>query len=164
MSWIDRPRLFKTAAVHGSRRQPPVPVRRHTIDQASTHPAAARRSFELRPHRRHHGSLPLLQEDHTSVLCSSATQRTRDRIAAVLQLRPNCECCDRDLPPDSTEALICSFECTFCQRCGWEILGGRCPNCGGELVRRPIRPSGMLAQAPASTERVHHPGGCTAAR
>src|ERR687883_690111 len=55
----------------------------------------------------------------------------------MLQLRPNCECCDRDLPPDSTEAMICSFECTFCRDCADAVLAGRCPNCGGELVRRP---------------------------
>jgi hypothetical protein len=60
----------------------------------------------------------------------------------MLELRPNCECCDRDLPPDSRLALICSFECTFCQDCASARLGGRCPNCGGELVARPVRPAG----------------------
>jgi hypothetical protein len=54
----------------------------------------------------------------------------------MLQLRPNCECCNADLPPDSREALICSFECTFCRACAETALGGRCPNCGGELVAR----------------------------
>lgn len=58
----------------------------------------------------------------------------------MLELRPNCECCDRDLPPDSLAARICSFECTFCADCAEAVLDGRCPNCGGELVRRPIRP------------------------
>ncbi|HLZ26272.1 MAG TPA: DUF1272 domain-containing protein [Chloroflexota bacterium] len=82
----------------------------------------------------------------------------------MLQLRPNCECCNRDLPPESAEALICSFECTFCQRCVSEVLGSRCPNCGGELVRRPIRPADMLARAPASTERVYNPRGCAPGR
>jgi len=72
----------------------------------------------------------------------------------MLQLRPNCECCDRDLPPDSPEARICSFECTFCRACAEGILDGRCPNCGGELVRRPIRPVAALAKHPASTARV----------
>ena len=72
----------------------------------------------------------------------------------MLQLRPNCECCDQDLPPDSPEARICSFECTFCQACADGILHGRCPNCGGELVRRPIRPAAALAKHPASTARV----------
>jgi hypothetical protein len=51
----------------------------------------------------------------------------------MLELRPNCECCDKDLPPDSREAFICSFECTFCQDCMTARLNGHCPNCGGEL-------------------------------
>ena len=71
----------------------------------------------------------------------------------MLQLRPNCECCNRDLPPGSGDALICSFECTFCRTCANSILKGRCPNCGGELVSRPRRPAAKLAQFPASTER-----------
>src|SRR3979409_2601610 len=71
---------------------------------------------------------------------------------AMLQLRPNCECCDRDLPPDSTEAMICSFECTFCRGCAAGVLQGVCPNCGGELGRRPIRPQGTLATSTASTD------------
>ncbi len=72
----------------------------------------------------------------------------------MLQLRPNCECCDRDLPPASPDAMICSYECTFCRSCAERALGGRCPNCGGELVRRPVRPADRLARHPASTERV----------
>jgi hypothetical protein len=72
----------------------------------------------------------------------------------MLQLRPNCECCDRDLPGDSPHAVICSFECTFCSDCAREVLKGKCPNCGGELVRRPIRPAEALAKYPASSERV----------
>ncbi len=75
----------------------------------------------------------------------------------MLQLRPNCECCDRDLPPDSREALICSFECTFCRDCSDRVLQGRCPNCGGELVRRPTRPAASLERYPASTDRVSQP-------
>jgi hypothetical protein len=78
----------------------------------------------------------------------------------MLALRPNCECCDRDLPPDCTIARICSFECTFCTTCAEGRLGGRCPNCGGELVARPIRPPAALARFPASTERVFKPAGC----
>lgn len=78
----------------------------------------------------------------------------------MLQLRPNCECCDRDLPPDAPDALICSFECTFCRACATEVLRGRCPNCGGELVPRPRRPAERLAKHPASTERVFKPAGC----
>jgi hypothetical protein len=72
----------------------------------------------------------------------------------MLALRPNCECCDCDLPADSAEARICTYECTFCAECAETRLGGACPNCGGNLVARPIRPANMLAKHPASTERV----------
>lgn len=75
----------------------------------------------------------------------------------MLILKPNCECCDRDLPPDSPDARICSFECTFCADCVETRLGGACPNCGGELVRRPVRPAAKLITSPASTERVVKP-------
>jgi uncharacterized protein len=78
----------------------------------------------------------------------------------MLQLRPNCECCDRGLPPESPDALICTFECTFCVDCAHTVLKGRCPNCGGELVRRPRRPAEKLAKYPASTERVFKAQGC----
>ncbi len=78
----------------------------------------------------------------------------------MLTLRPNCECCDRDLPPDSVAARICSFECTFCESCADRVLAGRCPNCGGELVRRPIRPADRLARSPATTQRTLKPAGC----
>ncbi|MGG5823280.1 DUF1272 domain-containing protein [Falsiroseomonas sp. HW251] len=71
----------------------------------------------------------------------------------MLELRPNCECCDRDLPPDSRDALICSFECTWCRDCAATRLGGRCPNCGGDLQPRPIRPPEKLAKFPAATTR-----------
>jgi len=79
---------------------------------------------------------------------------------AMLELRPNCECCDRDLPPASVEARICSFECTFCATCAETVLHGVCPNCGGNLVARPIRPARLLAKAPPSTKRVLKDGGC----
>jgi len=78
----------------------------------------------------------------------------------MLELRPNCECCDCDLPPDSDAARICSFECTFCADCAAGVLGGRCPNCGGELLARPRRPAAKLAGAPASTTRIVKPAGC----
>lgn len=78
----------------------------------------------------------------------------------MLQLRPGCECCNRDLPPDSGEARICSFECTFCSDCAGQKLANRCPNCGGELLARPRRPASKLAKFPASTERVFKPAGC----
>ncbi|MCU6433117.1 DUF1272 domain-containing protein [Undibacterium sp. Jales W-56] len=73
----------------------------------------------------------------------------------MLQLRPNCEHCDCDLPPDSQDARICSFECTFCASCTEQVYRGICPNCGGNLVARPIRPANKLANFPASQERVH---------
>jgi len=72
----------------------------------------------------------------------------------MLQIRPNCEACDKDLAPDSGEAFICSFECTFCSTCAESKFGFVCPNCSGNLVARPIRPDSLLAKYPASTERV----------
>lgn len=78
----------------------------------------------------------------------------------MLELRPNCECCDRDLQPESGEARICSFECTFCVSCAQTVLMCICPNCGGELVARPRRPAAKLENNPASTERIFKPGGC----
>ena len=79
----------------------------------------------------------------------------------ALELRPNCEYCDRDLPPGDPTARICSYECTFCADCVETKLHNVCPNCGGGFVRRPIRPAtewrpGLsLAKRPASTNRVH---------
>ena len=79
----------------------------------------------------------------------------------MLELRPACECCGRDLPPDSTEALICSFECTWCRDCAATRLpGGLCPNCGGNLAARPIRPAAKLAEFPAGTRRIVRPERC----
>ena len=78
----------------------------------------------------------------------------------MLALRPNCECCNVDLPNESTEARICTFECTFCIDCASAKLRGVCPNCDGELVVRPRRPAGKLLKYPASTERVFQPEGC----
>jgi uncharacterized protein len=73
----------------------------------------------------------------------------------MLILKPNCECCDRDLAPDSPDARICTFECTFCADCVETRLGGACPNCGGNFVARPIRPAALLGKYPPSAERVH---------
>jgi hypothetical protein len=78
----------------------------------------------------------------------------------MLALRPNCECCDKDLPPDARDAMICTFECTFCRNCVDEKLGGRCPNCGGNFAPRPIRPAEKLTKYPPSTTRVFKPQGC----
>jgi len=79
----------------------------------------------------------------------------------MLELRPNCEYCDKDLPADSPEARICSYECTSCATCAETVLDNVCPNCGGGFVPRPIRPSteqrpgAGLNHDPASTRRVH---------
>ncbi len=79
----------------------------------------------------------------------------------ALELRPNCECCDRDLPPQATDAMICTFECTFCATCVESVLDNVCPNCGGGFAPRPIRPSkawrpGLSTQTrPPSRDRVH---------
>ena len=75
----------------------------------------------------------------------------------MLELRPNCECCDKDLPADATDVLICSFECTFCVDCATNVLSGSCPNCGGELVPRPRRPDNKLLNNPASIKRTYNP-------
>ncbi|HWF00842.1 MAG TPA: DUF1272 domain-containing protein [Caulobacteraceae bacterium] len=73
----------------------------------------------------------------------------------MLELRPNCECCDTDLPPGSADARICSFECTFCAACATGVFGGACPNCGGGFVPRPVRPALALVRHPASLRRIH---------
>jgi hypothetical protein len=71
----------------------------------------------------------------------------------MLELRCHCECCGKDLPPDAADALICSFECTFCADCARTRLDDHCPNCGGNLVARPIRPATLLGKHPPSTTR-----------
>jgi uncharacterized protein len=78
----------------------------------------------------------------------------------MLVLKPGCECCDVDLPFDSVEARICTFECTFCASCAEQKLKNICPNCKGELLRRPRRPAEKIAKNPASTTRVFKPQGC----
>jgi hypothetical protein len=81
----------------------------------------------------------------------------------MLELRPNCECCDKDLPPEAADAMICTFECTFCARCVRDRLGGTCPNCGGNFAPRPVRPASLLKKYPAETRRIFKPEGCDAA-
>lgn len=81
----------------------------------------------------------------------------------MLELRPCCECCGKDLRPDAPGAWICTFECTYCASCAAGLLHGRCPNCGGDLQPRPSRPAELLAKHPASTRRVVKDGGCSAA-
>ncbi|MDD7911667.1 MULTISPECIES: DUF1272 domain-containing protein [Pseudovibrio] len=80
----------------------------------------------------------------------------------MLEMRPGCECCDRDLPADQQGAFICTFECTFCAHCNDSVLKGTCPNCGGELVPRPARPTALLGKFPAQTRRTLKPEGCAA--
>ena len=70
----------------------------------------------------------------------------------MLDLRPDCEKCGRDLPPESADARICTFECTFCANCATNVLGGSCPNCGGNFSPRPIRPTALLAKYPIPLE------------
>jgi hypothetical protein len=76
----------------------------------------------------------------------------------MLELRPNCECCDADLDPASPDARICTFECTWCADCVDRCLAGVCPNCGGNLEPRPVRSEAKLIAFPASTTRVLQPG------
>jgi len=71
----------------------------------------------------------------------------------MLQMRPNCERCDTDLPADQAGAMICSFECTFCAPCA-VVFAAICPNCRGQLLPRPSRAQSLHAQFPPSTERV----------
>ena len=81
----------------------------------------------------------------------------------MLELRPICENCSKPLPPDSTEARICSYECTFCAACADGVLGNVCPNCGGGFAPRPIRPAtnragdNFLGRYPAGTKVRHRP-------
>jgi len=81
----------------------------------------------------------------------------------MLELRPTCEHCNKALPPDSVEARICSYECTFCVTCVEQVLENVCPNCGGGFAPRPIRPAtnwkgdNFLGEDPASTQVTHRP-------
>jgi uncharacterized protein len=81
----------------------------------------------------------------------------------MLELRPTCENCNKKLPPNSLEAMICSFECTFCKTCVKEVLGNVCPKCGGGFCQRPIRPAinwrngNFLGKYPASSTIKYRP-------
>ncbi len=75
----------------------------------------------------------------------------------MLEIRPNCEHCNKDLPNTSNEAMICSFECTYCKDCATEIFKNVCPSCGSNFIHRPIRPKMMLEKYPSSNKRVFAP-------
>ncbi len=72
----------------------------------------------------------------------------------MLEMRPDCERCGADLPADAPGAFICSFECTYCAECT-DTMDDICPNCGGELMDRPVRSAALLEKYPASTERKY---------
>lgn len=75
----------------------------------------------------------------------------------MLSIRPNCEHCNKALPNNSTEAMICSFECTYCSTCALEIFENVCPSCSGNFVPRPIRPKNEIVNHPASNEKIFKP-------
>jgi hypothetical protein len=75
----------------------------------------------------------------------------------MLEIRPTCENCNKFLPFDSSEAMICTFECTYCSTCVENILQHVCPNCGGNFTKRPIRPKSLLKKYPVSTKLVYKP-------
>ncbi len=93
----------------------------------------------------------------------AGSSRPDDGDLPMLDLRPCCEHCAKDLPPDSTDAMICSYECTFCRSCVESVLANVCPNCGGGFERRPARVARAhrdgvsLAHHPAATTRRHRP-------
>jgi len=80
--------------------------------------------------------------------------------APMLEMRPNCECCDADLPAEAGGAMICSFECTFCADCADRRLHGVCPNCAGALIGRPTRVGAMLAKYPQPAKRTLRAAPC----
>ncbi|WP_405568180.1 DUF1272 domain-containing protein [Polaribacter sp. Asnod6-C07] len=82
----------------------------------------------------------------------------------MLEIRPNCEHCNKDLPNTSTDAMICSFECTYCKTCAIEIFKNVCPSCAGNFVERPIRPSKMIEKYPTSKEKIFKPKDLKAAK
>jgi uncharacterized protein len=80
----------------------------------------------------------------------------------MLEMRPSCENCDKPLPNESGEAMICTHECTFCESCVKEVLKNVCPNCGGGFEKRPTRPTNCFtpnctAHYPVSITKKHRP-------
>jgi len=75
----------------------------------------------------------------------------------MLEIRPNCEHCNKELPNTSKEAMICSFECTYCRECALKIFENVCPSCSGNFVERPIRPKVAILKYPASNKSIFKP-------
>ena len=75
----------------------------------------------------------------------------------MLEIRPNCEHCNKDLPFDAEDVMICTFECTYCENCVSDVLKSVCPNCGGNFSKRPIRPKKLLEKYPVSSKRIYNP-------
>ncbi|SMC74992.1 DUF1272 domain-containing protein [Cellulophaga tyrosinoxydans] len=75
----------------------------------------------------------------------------------MLEIRPSCEHCNKALPNASKEAMICTFECTFCRDCVENLLYNICPNCGGNFTIRPIRPKNLVEKYPVSNNVVYKP-------
>ena len=82
----------------------------------------------------------------------------------MLEIRPNCEHCNKDLPNTSSEAMICTFECTYCKTCALEIFKNVCPSCSGNFVERPIRRKKMVKKYPVSETRIYKPKDLNIAR
>jgi hypothetical protein len=75
----------------------------------------------------------------------------------MLEIRPTCEHCNKALAFDAKDAMICTFECTFCEECVTNVLKEVCPNCGGNFTQRPIRPESLLEKNPVSEKIIHKP-------
>ena len=97
---------------------------------------------------------PQIMVQYPGKLICEGHHQLRKKEKSMLILKPNCECCDKNLPADSTDAMICSFECTFCASCMNEHFNNRCPNCGGDVSKRPTRRGELLKANPASGIRV----------
>ena len=137
------------------------------LEQSAQHPIDVSVHLERNPPPRRHRILFKTQlRMRGRFKIQSAIQKMFQNLALLprrnilLEMRPNCECCGRDLPADRDGAMICSFECTFCSDCSENNLKGLCPNCGGKLVMRPPRPSSKLLKFPASTKRIVKEEGC----
>ena len=75
----------------------------------------------------------------------------------MLEMRPTCENCNKPLPNESDEAMICTYECTFCSACVTNVMQNVCPNCGGGFTKRPTRPKAQLERNPTSTKIIYKP-------